>query len=161
MTYIPHKGCVVTLLTPEEISESYLIRSTLEHAWGATDYLEEIVESGCDICYGPIATYRAPGERRKVDVEAVKLLDDRGVNVALITDSPILSEESLYHHMGEAVREGVDPERVLRMVTINPARQLGLEDRLGSLKGRQGCGSDCGKGQTGAGYGCQSAADHD
>lgn len=134
MTYIPHKGCVVTLLTPEEISESYLIRSTLEHAWGATDYLEEIVESGCDICYGPIATYRAPGERRKVDVEAVKLLDDRGVNVALITDSPILSEESLYHHMGEAVREGVDPERVLRMVTINPARQLGLEDRLGSLK---------------------------
>lgn len=30
VTYIPHKGCVVTLLTPEEISESYLIRSTLE-----------------------------------------------------------------------------------------------------------------------------------
>ena len=100
----------------------------------ATDYLDEIVESGCDICYGPIATYRSPGERRKVDVEAVKMLDDRGVNVAMITDSPILSEESFYHHIGEAVREGVSQERAVRMVTINPARQLNLDDRLGSLE---------------------------
>ena len=81
-----------------------------------------------------VATYRSPGERRKVDVEAVKMLDDRGVNVAMITDSPILSEESLYHHIGEAVREGVSQERAVRMVTINPARQLNLDDRLGSLE---------------------------
>mgnify|MGYP000326241609 CR=1 FL=1 len=68
--------------------------------------MDEIVESGCDICYGPIGTYRCVGERRKVDIEAVKTLDERGVTVALITDSPILSEESLYHHIGEAVRRG-------------------------------------------------------
>mgnify|MGYP004666984003 FL=1 len=122
------------MLTAIEVAKAYGVRFSLEHAWGASDYLEEIVESGCDICYGPIATYRAPGERRKVDVEAVKMLDDRGVNVAIITDSPILSEESLYHHMGEAVREGLAQERVIRMVTINPATQLGLEDRLGSLE---------------------------
>lgn len=122
------------MLTAIEVAKAYGVRFSLEHAWGASDYLEEIVESGCDICYGPIATYRAPGERRRVDVEAVKMLDDRGVNVAIITDSPILSEESLYHHMGEAVREGLAQERVIRMVTINPAVQLGLEDRLGSLE---------------------------
>lgn len=121
------------MLTAIEVAKAFGVRFSLEHAWGASDYLEELVDSGCDICYGPIATYRAPGERRRVDVEAVKLLDERGVNVALVTDSPILSEESLYHHMGEAVREGADPERVLRMVTINPALQLGLEQRLGSL----------------------------
>lgn len=122
------------MLTAIEVAKAYGVRFSLEHAWGATDYLDEIAESGCDVCYGPIATYRSPGERRKVDVEAVKLLDDRGVNVAIITDSPILSEESLYHHIGEAVREGLSQERAVRMVTINPARQLGLEDRLGSLE---------------------------
>lgn len=121
------------MLTAIEVAKAFGVKFSLEHAWGASDYLDEIIESGCDICYGPIATYRSPGERRKVDVEAVKMLDDRGANVAIITDSPILSEESLYHHMGEAVREGVEPERVLRMVTINPARQLGLEQRLGNL----------------------------
>lgn len=122
------------MLTAIEVANAYGVRFSLEHAWGATDYLDEIVESGCDICYGPIATYRSPGERRKIDVEAVKMLDDRGVNVAIITDSPILSEESLYHHIGEAVREGLSQERAVRMVTINPARQLGLDDRLGSLE---------------------------
>ena len=122
------------MLTAIEVAKAYGVRFSLEHAWGATDYLDEIAECGCDICYGPIATYRSPGERRKVDVEAVKMLDDRGVNVAIITDSPILSEESLYHHIGEAVREGLSQERAVRMVTINPARQLGLEDRLGSLE---------------------------
>lgn len=67
-------------------------------------------------------------------MEAVKMLDDRGVNVAMITDSPILSEESLYHHVGEAVREGLAQERAVRTVTINAAKVLGVEDRLGSLE---------------------------
>lgn len=122
------------MLTAIEVAKAFGVRFSLEHAWGATDYIDEIVESGCDVCYGPIATYRCVGERRKIDVEAVKMLDDRGVNVAIITDSPILSEESLYHHIGEAVREGVSQERAMRMVTINPARILGVEERIGTLE---------------------------
>lgn len=122
------------MLTAIEICKEFGVRFSLEHAWGATDYLDEIVESGCDVCYGPIATYRSPGERRKIDIEAVKELDERGVNVALITDSPILSEESLYHHIGEAVREGVPQERAVRMVTVNAAKVLGTEDRIGTLE---------------------------
>ena len=122
------------MLTAIEACRKYGVPFSLEHCWGATDYIEEIVESGCDICYGPIGTYRSPGERRKIDIEAVRILDARGVNVSLITDSPVYSEESLYHHMGEAVRSGVPWERVLRMVTLNPAKHLMLEDRIGSLK---------------------------
>lgn len=122
------------MLTAIEVCKEYGVHFSLEHAWGATDYMDEIVESGCDICYGPIATYRSPGERRKIDVEAVKELDQRGVNVALITDSPILSEQSLYHHIGEAVREGLPQERALRMVTVNAAKVLGVTDRIGTLE---------------------------
>ena len=122
------------MLTAIEIAKEFGAEFSLEHAWGASDYIEEIVESGAHICYGPIATYRAAGERRKLDVESVKTLDDRGVNVALITDSPILPIESLYHHVGEAVREGLDVERALRMVTINPAKILKVEHQLGSLE---------------------------
>ena len=56
------------------------------------------------------------------------------MNVALVTDSPILSEESLYHHIGEAVREGVAQERAIRMVTVNAAKVLGVEERIGTLE---------------------------
>lgn len=122
------------MLTAIEICKEFGVRFSLEHAWGATDYIDEIAESGCDVCYGPIATYRTCGERRKIDIEAVKELDERGVNVALVTDSPILSEESLYHHIGEAVREGVPQERAIRMVTVNAAKVLGVEERIGTLE---------------------------
>lgn len=122
------------MLTAIEVCKEFGVRFSIEHAWGATDYLDEIVESGCDICYGPIATYRCAGERRKIDIEAVKELDERGVNVAIVTDSPIMSEESLYHHVGEAVREGVPQERALRMVTINAAKSMGVENRVGTLE---------------------------
>ncbi len=122
------------MLTAIEVCKEFGVRFSIEHAWGATDYIDEIVESGCDICYGPIATYRCPGERRKIDIEAVKELDERGVNVAIVTDSPIMSEESLYHHIGEAVREGVPQERAIRMVTVNAAKSMGVEDRIGTLE---------------------------
>lgn len=54
--------------------------------------------------------------------------------MAIVTDSPIMSEESLYHHVGEAVREGVPQERALRMVTINAAKSMGVENRVGTLE---------------------------
>ncbi len=38
------------MLTAIEIAKKYNVHFSLEHAWGATDYLDEIVESGCDIC---------------------------------------------------------------------------------------------------------------
>ena len=41
---------------------------------------------------------------------------------------------SLYGIAEAAVREGVDPEDALRMITRQPARFLGLLDRLGSLE---------------------------
>lgn len=56
------------------------------------------------------------------------------MNVAIVTDSPIMSEESLYHHIGEAVREGVPQERAIRMVTVNAAKSMGVEDRIGTLE---------------------------
>lgn len=122
------------MLTAIEVCKEFGVKFSIEHAWGATDYIDEIVESGCDVCYGPIATYRCTGERRKIDIEAVKELDERGVNVAIVTDSPIMSEESLYHHVGEAVREGVPQERALRMVTVNAAKSMGVADRIGTLE---------------------------
>lgn len=123
------------MLTAIEIAKEFGVHFSLEHAWGAADYMKEIVQSGCDVCYGPIATYRTgAGERRKIDIESVKELDDRGVNVALITDAPILSVETLINNVGEAVREGVKINRALRMVTINAAKVIGAEDRLGTLE---------------------------
>ena len=58
----------------------------------------------------------------------------RHSRAALTVDSPLEGLDSLLSHMEQAVREGTDPLRVMRMVTIHPARVLGLQDRLGTIE---------------------------
>jgi imidazolonepropionase-like amidohydrolase len=117
-----------------EIVREFNIKFTLEHAWGSLNYLDEIVESGCAIVYGPIGGRRSFYESRRTDISAVKPLDERGVTVALTTDAPIYGLDGLIHHMEEAVRQGTPVERAMRMITINPATILGVEQRVGSIE---------------------------
>lgn len=122
------------MMTAIEIANEFDLRFTLDHAWGASEYIDEIVNSGCDIVFGPIGSLKSFGEASLIDIESVIELDKREVLVALITDAPILSIDSLIHHAGEAVREGCEVERALRMITINPAKIMGVDDRVGSIE---------------------------
>lgn len=122
------------MLTAMEIAREFDVNFTLDHAWGASEYMEEIVESGCGIAFGPIGSMKSFGEAKLIDIESVVELDKRGVLTALITDAPILSIDSLIHHAGEAVREGCEVERALRMITINAAKIMGVDDRVGSIE---------------------------
>lgn len=107
---------------------------TLEHAWAANLYADELVEGGGAICYGPIGIPEGVGELTGGDVGMLRELDERGLNVCLVTDYPLLTDNILLIEAGEAVRYGVPHDRALRMITINPARSLKLDDRLGSIR---------------------------
>ena len=62
------------------------------------------------------------------------LLEKEGVPFCLSTHHPDISVE-LYHLSACLfVREGVSEKAALEAMTINPARALGLDDRIGSLK---------------------------
>lgn len=122
------------MLTAIEIAKKYGCRLTIEHAWSAKDFLNELCESGADINYGPVGVPTGFGELTGADLIDAALLDERGANVSLISDAPILSEDILLIQAGEVVRNGVSPERALRMITINPAKALGVDDRVGSLE---------------------------
>jgi imidazolonepropionase-like amidohydrolase len=84
--------------------------------------------------FGPIGVPNGYGELTGADIFCVNELDKRGLNVTLITDAPIFSLDQLIVAAGEAVRWGTPHERALRMITINGAKALGLEDRVGSLE---------------------------
>lgn len=116
------------------IAKEFDINFTLDHAWGASGYIDEIVESGCGVVFGPMAVAKRPGPCRKVDVECVVELDKRGVLTSIMTDGPILKPQGLIYQAGEAVREGLDVERALRMITINGAKIMGVDDRIGSIE---------------------------
>lgn len=124
------------MLTVIRIAEKFNIRYTLDHAWGSTDFFEEICEAKnlVGIIYGPIGIMLLPGECGKIDIECLAELDKRGVLCAIMTDGPIMSPEMLIVQTGEAVRAGTPHDRALRMITINAAKIAGIDDRIGSLE---------------------------
>lgn len=75
-----------------------------------------------------------PGELCKLDFDCLKGLDDRGVTVSVMTDGPITNNHVLVDEAGEAVRKGMDPLRALAMITVNGAKMILVDDRVGSVK---------------------------
>lgn len=124
------------MLTTIKIAEEFNVDFTLDHAWGSSDFYDEISE--CKnlkgIVFGPIGVYLTPGECGKVDIECLNELNRRGVCCSIMTDGPILSPDIIVAQAGEAVRYGLDIESAINMLTINPAKILGLEDRIGSIE---------------------------
>ena len=54
--------------------------------------------------------------------------------MSVLTDAPIVSEEYLGLCAGVLVREGLSEFEALQTVTVNPAKHLGIRDRVGALE---------------------------
>lgn len=67
------------------------------------------------------------------------ILTQNGVTTSINSDSPELNRH-LYHEAAKSMRNGgLTEEQCLAMITINPAKQLGIEDRVGSIEtGKEG-----------------------
>ncbi len=67
------------------------------------------------------------------------ILTRNGVVTSINSDSPELNRH-LYHEAAKSMKHGgLSEEECLAMITINPARQLGIEDRVGSIEiGKEG-----------------------
>jgi imidazolonepropionase-like amidohydrolase len=62
------------------------------------------------------------------------LMWDRGVNTGINSDDPDLARR-LNTEAGKAVKYGgVPPEEAIKMATLNPAKSLGIDRRVGSLE---------------------------
>ena len=82
---------------------------------------------------GPLFTSRSKVELRNRSLANPGRLAAAGVTIAITTDHPVVPIHFLIHQATLAVKEGLDPVTALRAVTINPARIIGCDDRLGSL----------------------------
>ena len=112
---------------------------TLDHAFGASDFIDEIAQSGAEVIWGPLSGPLFGGEGCKVDPECLKMLHDRGVTCAIMTDGPVLHPYMIVTQAGEAVRHGLDVETALKMITINAAKIARCDDRIGSIcQGKDG-----------------------
>ena len=73
-------------------------------------------------------------EAYDASVHAPQILNDAGVTVALKSDHPVLDSSWLMDEAAKAHHYGVAEQAALQMVTRNPARLIGLGDRVGTVE---------------------------
>lgn len=121
------------IATALRIAEEFGYRLVLDHGTEAHTMAERLAERQVPVLYGPLIISRSKVEVRGRTPRAPGILDRAGVEVSIITDHPVVPIDFLMHQAALAVREGMDPEAAIRAITLNPARVLGLADRVGSL----------------------------
>jgi imidazolonepropionase-like amidohydrolase len=122
------------ILTVLRLQREFGFRLVLHHVSDAWLVADEIARAGIP---ASIIVLDAPGgklEAKDVHARSGAALERAGALVAYHTDDGITDSRFFLRSAGLAVRAGMSREEALRSLTINGARMLGLEDRLGSLE---------------------------
>jgi len=123
-------------LTILKICKEYDIYCTIDHAFGADIGAEAYADPHClGVIYGPMGQARKlSDELRSIEVESAIKLNELGVPTAIMTDGPHECADMLLWQAGEVVRHGGDVQLAIDMLTINPAKIIGMDHRVGSLE---------------------------
>lgn len=123
------------IATALRIAREFDIDLTLEHASEAHLIADKVAAAGVPAIVGPSLGVPGKVETQNKTLETVRILTEAGVTVALTTDHPVLNVYQLLHAAAAVVREtGMDEYDVLRLITVNAAKILGVGDRVGSIE---------------------------
>lgn len=120
--------------TAIRLSEEFGYRLVLDHATEAFKIPDEIVSRGIMLAIGPVGAARGKRETRHRTAASAGLMMAAGATVAVMTDAPVDPVQHLRDMVIISIRDGLPEERALETVTINPAKILGVDDRVGSLE---------------------------
>lgn len=127
-----HRGDDVA--TALRLAEEFGYELVLDHGTEAHVLADVVAARNVPVLIGPLFTTKSKVELRGRSLANPRRLAEAGMEISIITDHPVIPINFLIHQCTLAVKEGLDPDTALRAVTINPAKVLGLEDRLGSLE---------------------------
>ena len=122
------------ILTVIRIAKEYDIKVTLDHVTDARCIIPQIKESGFPCICGPALTHKSKFELANMSFETPNELYKAGILFSIITDSPVVPQQYLSLSAALAVKAGLPEYEAIKAITINPAKILGLDNRLGSIK---------------------------
>lgn len=122
------------ICTAIRIAREFGVKMTLEHCTEGHLIADVVARSGFPVAVGPTLTNASKIELVNKTFDTPGVLSRAGCQVSIITDNPVIPQQYLPLCAGLAVKAGMDPFAALQAITINPAKHLGIEDRVGSLE---------------------------
>ncbi len=122
------------ILTAIRIAEEFGLDLTLEHCTEGYIIKDILAEKGYDVVLGPILTDRSKIELKNQKIGNAVELVKAGVRVAIMTDHPCVPIQHLLLCAALCHREGLTENEALEAITINAAKAIRLDERIGSLE---------------------------
>ncbi|HEY2507355.1 MAG TPA: amidohydrolase [Streptosporangiaceae bacterium] len=122
------------IATALRLADEFGYDLVLDHGTEAHLLADIIAAKDIPVIIGPLFTSRSKVELRNRSLANPGKLAVAGVTIAITTDHPVVPINFLIHQASLAVKHGLDRDTALRSLTINPARIIGVQDRLGSIE---------------------------
>ncbi|MCT2582742.1 amidohydrolase [Actinophytocola gossypii] len=122
------------IATAIRLADEFGYRLIVNHGTDGHLLADTLADKDIPVIIGPLIIGRSKVEVRRRSMRNPGILARAGVRIALTTDHPVVPIDYLVHQATFAVKEGLDSDTALRSITVNPARIMGLDDRVGALK---------------------------
>ena len=122
------------ILTALRIAKEFDVRITIEHCTEGHLIVDELKAANVPVAVGPTLTNASKLELLNKSWTTPGILAAAGLQVSIITDAPVIPQQYLPMCAGLAVKAGMDPFAALQAITINPAKHIGVADRVGSIE---------------------------
>ncbi|MCM3654728.1 amidohydrolase [Metabacillus litoralis] len=122
------------IMSAIRFAEEFDLDYRIEHCTEGHLIAEEFVGKQARVCVGPTLTRRSKIELKNKSWSTYQALSEKGVEVSITTDHPYTPIQYLNVCASIAVREGFDEQKAIEGITIAAARNLRVDDRIGSIE---------------------------
>ncbi|MEA1912984.1 MAG: amidohydrolase [candidate division WOR-3 bacterium] len=116
------------------IRDEFGVDLVIEHGTESHLIVDFVAKKSVPIVVGPSLSARTKVELREISFKTPKILYEKGVLFAIMTDAPVIPINSLPLMVGYSIKEGLPWEEGLKAVTYNAAKICGVSNRIGSIK---------------------------
>lgn len=122
------------IMTAVRIAKEYDLDLTIEHGTEGHKVADYLAAEDIPVVFGPTMTGRSKVELRERSFSTAVKLREAGVELALMTDHPVIPINYLLLVAELAYKAGLSRDDALAAITINPAKILGVNQQVGSLE---------------------------
>lgn len=116
------------------LKNEYNLRLHIVHGSEAFKIIDQLKADNIAITFSPQLSVASKKENRTKNLRGPKLMADAGLLFAISTDHPVYPIDLLPFDAALSMKAGLSLQDAINSITINAAKIICLEDRIGSLK---------------------------
>ncbi len=122
------------IYTAIRIAKEFGLDLRIDHTTDGALIADDLAKEGFPVAVGPSFGHASKYELKNKGFSTPGILADAGCQVSIITDSPVIEERYLALCAGRAIHNGMKEFDALQAITINAAKHIGAENRVGSIE---------------------------